>query len=82
MAQAKRKILTQDQKDKRNKAARAKYVSKRKTPVKFHRTKPIQKDNYTACVRGVHEHRGYPIQTAHQICDKTVGDPKKKNKKK
>ena len=78
MAQAKRKVLTQDQKDKRNKAARAKYVSKRTGPVKFHRTKPIQKGNYTACVRGVHEHRGYPLHEAQAICNKTVNKNKKK----
>ena len=82
MAQAKRKILTQDQKDKRNKAARAKYIKKPKRAVKFHRTKPIQKGNYEACVRGVHTHRGYPLHEAQAICEKTVNKNKNKNKKK
>ena len=38
----------------------------------------IKHGDYEACVRGVHTHRGYPIQTAHQICEKTVNKKKKK----
>ena len=42
----------------------------------------IKHGDFDACIRGVHTHRGYPMHTAQAICEKNVGDPKNKKKKK